>query len=471
MITDLYAQKKYDEILEKYLENTLNCSFNRTNRKFPERFIELKFTLYSCYHKGYFFDCIKLLKKAMIIIPFKEDYWSPQERVNMLEVAFFSLLYTYFNFEDSDFSDKDRIKLGLDQVLTIISHTYESANFVLDERLQKHIHLYKEYQSGKQPLYVVKFLYPYEPPITASSFDLKPCFPFMSLKIDKVPREFDCFTSFEFTILGYTNADTFWEGPTWKNRERFPVVKKILPLLNMMLLLIAEATPGRFITPYCIEQVSSVEIYQYPYKGGEATHCCIGTDFTAQWVGGNVPKRTFCEQELQYLNQRLINTYQAKPFVRLYHQAKNNISAGLYVESFLLFCTCAEALLYHWCDIISNLCGKQTEYKMFTASKFSACDRCDFWNNSKSNNKPDKGREPTAFRYIDFLEEVCGLSKANAKRLKHFFSKARNDNLRNDVVHGRSIEVTLSQLKESEKALFDMQNLFVDIQKKITQCQ
>ena len=109
MITDLYAQKKYDEILEKHLENVLTTSFNRTSRKFPERFIELKFTLYSCYHKGYFFDCIKLLKKAIGIIPFKEDYWSPQERVNIVEIAFFSLLYAYFNFDDSDFSDKDKI--------------------------------------------------------------------------------------------------------------------------------------------------------------------------------------------------------------------------------------------------------------------------------------------------------------------------------------------------------------------------
>lgn len=467
MITDLYAQKKYDEILEKHLENALTISFNRTSRKFPERFVELKFTLYSCYHKGYFFDCIKLLKKAVGIIPFKQDYWSPQERVNLIEIAFFSLLYAYFNFDDSDFSDKDRIALGLEQVLAIISETYHSAGFVLDECIQRHIDLYKGSQKGKQPLYVVKFLYPYEPPIAVATFDLTPCYPFVSLKIDRVPRDEDCFTSFEFTVLGYTNADTFWDGPTWKNRDRFPAVKKVLPLLNIMLLLAAEATPGRFITPYCIEQVSSVEIYQYPYDGGEAVHLCIGTNFATQWVGGNIPKKIFSEQELQYLNQRLVNTYQAKPFVRIYHQAKNNISAGLYVESFLLFCTCAEALVYHWCGVISSLCGKEDEYKNFEVSKFSACDRCDLLINAKSKDKPDKGREPTVFRYFDFLKDVCRISKANTRRLNSFFSKARNESLRNDVVHGRTIDVTLSHLKESEKALLDMQALFVEIEKEI----
>ena len=234
-----------------------------------------------------------------------------------------------------------------------------------------------------------------------------------------------------------------------------------------MLFHISEANPGKFIPPYRIEQVSSVELYQYAYEGGEAVHSCIGTDFTGQWVGGNVPVKVFSETELQSLNKRLVENFGCMHFVLQYHQAKNNISAGLYVESFLLFCSCVESMLYYWCENIAALCGKQSEYIMFSNNKISKCDSCELYKNSNLKEKIDGGMEPSVFAHIEFLKTDCGITNPQSRTLKKLISKARNDKLRNDVVHGRTNEVSLSILKETEQAILSIQTLFVTIQKEL----
>ncbi|KAF5071760.1 hypothetical protein DSECCO2_209260 [anaerobic digester metagenome] len=462
-IVDLYNEKKYDIILEKHLQNALNIPFTRTSRKFAEQFANLKYTLFSSYFLGCYLDWLKLYKKAIAIVPLRESYWDPKERAFLAEASLEALCFLFFNKNERAGVEID-IAEKIEKTIEHIPALFSAANIPIDQSILSHQTLFEEYKKGNYPYYIVKFLYPYDPPFEKFTFNLQSCSPYILLTVDRVPREVDCYTSFEFKVFGYTKADTSWQGPIWEHRERFPEVKKALPLLNLMLLLAADATPGRFISPYCIEQVSSVELSQY--AGNDSIiNFCMGTDFTAQMVGGNVPTHTFTSDELMHLNKLIINNYGCKHFVMQYHQARNNISAGLYVESFLLFCSCIESMLYYWCENIATLCGKQNEYLLFSNSKISKCDSCDLYKKSGIEQKVDSGMEPSVFAHIEFLKSECGIKKKQSQELKKLVSKARNDKLRNDVVHGRINEVSLSNLKETEQAILAIQNLFISIQR------
>ena len=467
-IEDLYRAGKYTEIVDGNLQHIYNTNLQRGKPSFLKKFEETKYILFSCFYLGYYNDCLKLLKKLTATVPVSDSLWKPFERANLAKISFFSLLYALFNREEIFPETEVDISSEIDKTLEYLHPSYEAARLQLDSGFQRHIDLYNDFKQGKQPFYSVKFLYPYEPPFGEYTFNLKQCTPYITLKVCKVPRDSDCYTSFEFVINGYTNADTFWKGPAWEHRERFPAVRKVLPLLNLIILLAAEATPGKFVAPYCIEQVSSVELAQYAYDGSAPIHSCLGTDFTAHWVGGNAPKRKLSNEELSYLNDRINAHYGAKHFVTLFHQAKNNISAGLYAESFLLFCICVESMLYHWCGVIADLSGKRKEYDIFCEKDISPCDSCNLYKQSKEAEKPSKGQKPNTFRHIKWLQDECGVSKADAKKLRGFIDKARNNQLRNDIVHGRDVNVTLANVNEAEKYIFMIQDIFQTICEKCT---
>jgi hypothetical protein len=465
-IIDSYNEAKYDVILEKYLYNALNTPFTRTSRKFPEQFVILKYTLFSSYNLGCYLDCLKLLKKAVAIIPFRDSYWDPRTRAILAEIALEALCYCFFNNKSEHLKIETDLQQQIENTIDCIPELFSAANIPVSQLFLDHQMLYEEHKKGNYPYYIVKFLYPYDPPFDKYTFNLQSCAPYISLTVDKVPRDRDCYTSFEFKVYGYTKADTCWQGAIWQYRDQFPAVKNTLPLLNMMLLLTASATPGRFIPPYCIEQVSSVELAQFAGNNSRIKWC-IGTNFLAQWVGGNAPKQSFTEDNLKHLNKLMIDSYGCKHFVLQYNQAKNNISAGLYVESFLLFCSCIESMFYYWCENIATICGKQNEYQIFSKCKISKCHSCDLYKKSGIEKKVDLGMEPSVFAHINFLKTECGINKKQSKGLQKLLEKARNDKLRNDVVHGRINEVRLSNLKETEQAITDIQNLFLKIQQDV----
>jgi len=460
---DLYATQKYDVILDKYLKDVMNVKIARTNRRFEERFSELMYTLFSSYMLGCYSDCIKLYQKAISIIPLVDDYWSPVKLVQLAEIRLISMCFCLFNANEFEYSID--IISELDSLVDEIPILLKNAN-MNNDLIAKHCVLYDQYKKGNHPYYIVKYLYPYEPMFDTYTFNLQTCPPYVSLTVKRVPREHDCFTSFEFKVYGYTKADTFWKGHCWENQDRFPAVKKTLPLLNLYLLRIAGATPGRFLPLFSIEQVSSVELSLFA-GNNEMIHYCNGTDFTGQWVGRNVPERILTNEELQYLNDLIISNYGCRHFVMQYHQAKNNISAGLYVESFLLFCTSLESMLYYWCEQIATKYGKCDEYQKFSKTKISSCDVCDLCKESNIDKKPNKGTEPNVAEHINYLVINCGVKKESANKINDFIRKARGYSLRNDIVHGRVNEVSLSQLTKTEQAIMSIQEAFLDIEKEL----
>lgn len=458
---ELYDLPGYD-IIVKDLKSVLNAKYIHTDIKIKQKIERMRRVLFACYDNNFYFDCLRILKNVLQTMPLNNIRWSDEAKKDIARISFVSLLYYYFNHGEIDEYDSS---INIDRTYNYVKAIYDKLNLPMTNDLINCIRIYKANKNGYKPYYRVKYLYPYEPPCKPYTFDLKDCYPFIQFAVDKVPRDFDCFTSFEFKVYGYTCSDPFWRGPEWENREKYPAVKKTLKILNMMLLAIAE-TSGRFIYPYKIEQVSSVEIFQY-IEGNEQPISAspLATDFSAQFVGGNVSKMNFTDDELENLNLLLVDKYKAKPFVMMFHSARNDKLAGLYVESLMMYSSCLEAMVYHWCEEIAGIVGKAEEYKEFAETETSVCQNCELHKQYGQKGQYCSSQMlPSVFRHFKFLENECGITSKEIKNLRKEFASARGENLRNDVMHGRTDNITLAELNAIDEHILKLQNVFVSIE-------
>lgn len=469
-IRSLFCEKQYYKLLNEHLLGILSQSKRILKLGESDKVNDFLCVIKSCVFCGAYAELLELLEelKKWCLIQKR----SPS--VDYLEYEFIALLYYLFNPDDykvflglPELKSQDTLALEkkLENIIIKIIKEHKKTETEIDERIQKRIQVFNDYKNGLLPFYTVEYLYPYKPPFGEGTLDLTGCGNYVSLAIKKVPREKDVFTSFLFKINGYTNGDNFWQGHSWINKERLPVVQKTLSTLNLILMSGIRAIPGKFVPLYTIEQVSSSCVSVYTNAGESLHQTIIGTHFDASWVGGNVPEIEFTEEQFRLLSSDIKNHFGCDHFYIQYHQAQNSMNAGLYVESFLLFCTCVESMIYFWCARIAGLANKKEQYDGFSSNKHSKCDDCELYREANGVSKPDTGMPPSPFGHIDFLENQCNVTKEAVKELKRCFSRARNDSLRNEVIHGRKNSVSLDELKNTNSAILELERTFLKIEK------
>ncbi len=469
-IKELYRGGQYYKLLEEHLSEMCSLSIKKIKKWTTDKVDDLLCVIKSCVFCGAYAELLELLenlKKWCIVNGYlpKTDYF---------EYELIALIYYLFNLDDyqlyldvSELKNEDIVTLEnkIGDIISKVIKGHEKTKTEIDERVKSLIQVFRDYGNGLLPFYTVEYLYPYKPPFGEGTLDLTGCGNYVSLTIKKVPREKDVFTSFSFRINGYTNGDSFWEGHSWMHKERLPVVRKTLRTLNHILLRGIRAIPGKFVPLYTIEQVSSSSVSVYTNDGTPIHQTIFGTHFDASWVGGNVPEVEFTEEQFNILSSDIKNYFGCNHFYIQYLQALNCKNAGLYVESFLLFCTCVESMIYYWCRRIAKLMGKEKQYEVFSSENRSKCDKCELYMKAENVSKPDKGMPPNAFVHIDFLKEECNVTEKDVKELKSLFSKARNDSLRNDVIHGRTNRVLMEMLVKTEFAILGIEKVFLRIEK------
>ena len=299
-IYEKYEEQKYEEILEEYYNQIFSYKYKKSNvDKYVKQICNTSIILVASYNLGLYIDCLKIIgnirkNKAMeVIIQGREDWFYTMYFESLLFCLINKIFYKEFYLEDIE-----------KEINKIVEKKIKTG----DEYNENLLELYQSYLEGLNPYYTVKFLFPYEPLFDNYKFDLTPCFPFQSVEVKKVPRNNDNYTSFEFSIIGFVNTDSFWAGAEWNRREKKKNVKKCLPLTNMLLLYTSNAVHGRFVPTVSIEQICSIEICQYTGKG-QKIKWTLGTDFGAQRVGGNIPVHKYSEEELLQINNWIISSY------------------------------------------------------------------------------------------------------------------------------------------------------------------
>lgn len=441
-----------------------NKEFLENSQKSKESIDTLYHLAAACEQCGYYCDYLTILKKLHAIFPLTLENWKIDTLILFSNFALESLLYCLFNNEAENLEIDYCITEQIEKVLSFQDKLIDAPKDGYTKRQQDLRNLYVDLKNDKQPIYIVEFLYPFEPIVPDYTFDLSQCYPYISMEVKRVPRDRDSYTSYKFKVYGLIKPDIFWRGPKCETQEKMPPVKSALSIVNMMLLQAVKASPGKMILPYNIEQVSTVTMFQYrwnqkePILGGTIT----GTDFTAQWVGGNAQWHSFTQDEMTELNRRVVNLYSSRLFVTTFHHATNLLSSGFNLEGFLLLCTSCEGMVYYWCEEIAKLCGIENAYRGFLGTKKSKCDSCELFKKS-SISKPYAGMEPSIFENFDFLLRKECITKSENKQLRKYLSKVRNGNLRNRTAHGSNNEVSKHEAEESLNALFEMQNIFVKI--------
>ena len=464
---ELFSHGRFFDLVDQYLEQGYKIYPSHDSQKNRKNLDLLFHLLAACQQCGYYCNYLDILDKYNQILPLKHASRNKQTLIVILDFALESLLYCLYNNEPENLGIKYNIPEKIENVISFQNELIKECGVAYSKRQTELRNLYEDYKVGKLPIYTVEYLYPFEPVVKDYTFDLTLCYPYISLEVKKIPREKGNYTSFKFKAYGLIKPDTWWRGSKWETREKSPPIRKSLEIANMMLLLAVKASPGKMVMPYSINQVSTASMFQYRWEeketilGGTIT----GTDFTSDWVGGNAPWHQFIDAEMIELNRYIIETYKNKAFVTTYHHATNLFSAGFYLESFSLLCSCAEGMIYHWFDEIAAHHSITDEYTTFRATKISKCDTCKYFLD-KSTKKPYEGMLPSIFANVSFLLKKGCITNKEANIIQRLISKIRDNGLRNDTTHGRNSAISKNTVQNSIDGIMELQTLLVEISDK-----
>lgn len=251
-ITELYSQKKYNELIERYIKRVDDMRISSKAERNERNAEMLYYLLGSCHEKGYYCDVLHVLKKLDEIKPINLINWNIKQVMYFSNAALEALIYSLFNNDSEELGIPYPIMDSVDSIISfqdelIAEHKTGYGDIPKNLRM-----VYVDYKEGKLPIYTVEFLYPFEPIIPDYTFDLHECSPYISMRVERVPRDNDSFTNFIFKAYGFINTKFDWEGPRWETRHKFPAVKKALPIANLMLLQAVKASPGKMVLPYNI---------------------------------------------------------------------------------------------------------------------------------------------------------------------------------------------------------------------------
>lgn len=470
---ELFQKGDFFEFINLNLPKIQNIRLGRKTKNNPQIINELYYTLAACEQCGYYCDYLNVLKKLHELRPIEESNWKPETLILISNFAVEALIYCLYNNQNEQLGLQCDISEQIEKSFAYQDKLIRNQSVELTQRQRDLRELYSDYKNGKAPVYILEFLYPFEPIIPDYTFDLSRCKPYISLEVKKVPRDSDNFTSFKFKAYGLIKPDILWMGPQWKMREKMPPIQKALPIVNTMLLQAVKASPGKIVLPYSIEQVSTASMLQYrwdesrPVLGGTIT----GTDFRAQWVGGNAPWHVFTPEEMAQLNERIVYIYGSKAFVTTFHHAMNLLSAGFNLEGFLLLCSSCEGMVYYWCEEVADICGIGDSYRLFAQTKTSKCDNCELFKCTPLKNKPCGDMKPSVIDVLNFLQKEGCITKKECDELKKYLAKVRNDQLRNTTAHGANNKIKKDEVDNSLKALFTLQERFLQIENQLKQQQ
>lgn len=461
---DLLSHGHFFDLVDQYLQQGYRVSFSNDHEKQRKNLELLYHLLTACQQCGYYCDYLEILKKYDQILPLKSVSRNKNTIIIILDFAVESLLYCLYNNEAENLGIKYDIAEKIEEVIEFQDKLICECGLPYSKRQTELRNLFADHKAGKLPIYIVEYLYPFEPIVKDHVFDLTPCYPYISLEVKKVPREKDDYTSFKFKAYGLIKPDTWWRGPKWETREKCPPIRKSLEITNMMLLLAVKASPGKMVMPYSINQVSTASMFQYRWDEKETIlgGTIMGTDFTADWAGGNATWHQFTDDEMVELNRYIIGTYKNKSFVTTFHHATNLFSTGFYLEAFSLLCSCAEGMIYHWLDEIAQSYHISEEYDAFRQTKLSKCDTCEYFL-GKTSKKPYEGMIPSIYANINFFCQKECVSKRDSKEMRRLLSKIRSDQLRNDTAHGRNSVVDKNTVQNALDGIMELQTLLVGI--------
>ena len=456
-LKELYYNNQYSQLIEKIYPVIQKHGIRKGNY--------WSFDWYSCkllcsalFLCGYYYDCLLMMKLLFADISFESEILTAYERAHFVECALESLLYSVFNESSLVIDPNRKIELLLEKAMIYFESDseYDDCKFISIKNL------YEKYKNGKPPYYTVSFFVPLVLNFEHYTFDLTGAYPYRSMEIKRKKHGTVNGTVFSVTIEGFIKADSFWEGPTWSNRQKLASTTLALNLVNRLLLIISEGDIQDFIPRIRHEQLSNVVLHQYAGDGC-LYHWCDGTMFDGQFIRKWLQRPEYTHEELEKINHLLISNYNLPLYASLYHQAQNIMHAGLYEESIMLFFVCMEATVHYWCEFISRLSGIDADYKEFISRKH-ICINCSLYLKEPNGKGVSTAKLPPSIRsYPNFLRKHKIINRDQEKLLRKLIIESQNDELRNKMMHGQTVSVTFTQVENCRKTIYRLNKQFIAI--------
>lgn len=457
---EMYCKHQYSKLIEMAYPAFEKFGI-RKGARWQNDWNSCKLLCSALFLSGYYYDCLITMKAMFSDVKFESENLEAHDRAHFVECALESLLYFVFNKSSLVANVEEKIEF----VLKEAPLHYGNCNEYDDKKFHSIKSLYEKYKDGKVPYYSVSFFAPIVLDFDHYTFDLTGAHPYRSMTINKEKRGTVNGTVFSVMIDGFIKADSWWEGPVWGNRRKLAATTLALNLVNRLLLIIAEGDTHNFMPRIRHEQLTSVILCQY-MGDGEIYGFCDGTMFDGHFMKEWVQRPEYTHEELRRINRLLISNCNNPLYATLYHQAQNTMYAGLYEESIMLFFACIEATVHYWSEYISKLSGIDTEYEEFEKCK-SVCRDCSLFRQQPEGKGVSILKLPPSIRrYPTFLRKHKIINKDQEKLLRKLIIDAQNDNLRNDMMHGKNGSVTFYQVEECRKTIYRLNEQFLAIANK-----
>lgn len=219
-IKSLFSKGQFDEIVKKYLKFSKEVKVSRDPVESKKNRTIVYRVLAACEQCGYYCDYLDVLKKLNELVPLKTSCWDKRDLAIMVDFALESLLYCLYNKELDKLDIKYNIPEQIEKIIDFQNSIIQNPNSTYSDTRKKELQaLYEDYKNNHYPIYTIEYLYPFEPIVKDYTFDLSPCYPYISMEVKEVQRGNDNYTSFKFKAYGLIKPDTFWRGPKYDTQE------------------------------------------------------------------------------------------------------------------------------------------------------------------------------------------------------------------------------------------------------------
>ena len=259
-ILDLFYNRKYDDILQKYYTDDFKkFEICKESKRFKEQCTLLSIVTISCAEKGFYYDFLENISRMYNLGILTGNPILVGNEIFVVDKLIEDLLYKMFNGDNQETTIND-----IKNVITFANTLTSKSQYFKDREK-----IFFDYTNfNKMPQYEIGIWYPYKPFFKDYTFDLTSRYPYISLGVkDKTREDGVGFTEFSVKRYGYMNMDSCWQGPRYDEKEKFYALKYVLPTINLMLLLTANGLLKRFIPIINLDQVSSVRGYLYNSEG------------------------------------------------------------------------------------------------------------------------------------------------------------------------------------------------------------
>jgi len=429
---------------------------------FAEVFLNLAYALYGASQANLFNEFKRIFSKYMAIVAPRdiEPSIGYHNHAVLMQQNLFATIFQYYE----NICSIDEIRAA--EALLVRFSARAPNPRLLEEHNEKLLRMARLILLGKHPYFIVSFKLPFALPIPDGKYEVgyvsgKSTIAVEGFTADDVSSRIADrhFSRVEVTMRGLTCTNNYWSGPDIESDHQEPRNSRLaLSVVNRVVLGAKLVDESLRLVMASQRDIGHVVTTQYD-GDDNVFHLSIGLTFGGLTMVDALSRQEVTPEQCQSLSERL----SAKAIAMhesLYAQALIQRGAENLVGAYYLLNSATEAMIDHF---LFSLCEKveaSNELQRFLLGE-SICTTCELFKASPTAvNPPRLANPPSPFQRLKFLQEI-GIAKASEVRhLQKLLAAVRNDDMRNDLSHGRKGDIPSVAVDSAVAAFRNLKSAF-----------